>query len=247
MVTKIEWTSHTWNPTTGCTKISPGCQNCYAEIFANRLKMMKIKEYENGFNFTMHRHKLNQPLQRKKPTIYFVNSMSDLFHLDVSDFFLDRVFDTILKTPHHTYQILTKRSARMMQYFSRRSCPPNAWLGVTVEKASSKERIAHLATIEAPVRFVSFEPLLEYLGNLNLDGIGWVIVGGESGNRARPMLPQWVNPIKDQCLAEDIPFFFKQWGSWGPDGVKRSKKNNGRILNGKIYDGMPAVGGRIFL
>jgi len=237
--TKIEWTEQTWNPSTGCSKISSGCQNCYAEVMSRRLQAMNTPGYEAGFQLSLHPERLNEPLWRKKPTVYFVNSMSDLFHEDISDEFIDSVFEIINQTPHHTYQVLTKRAHRLPSYFSNRICPQNVWLGVTVEDKKTKDRIAHLKKVKATVRFISMEPLLEDLGSLNLQKIQWVIVGGESGSRARPMRQSWVESIKSQCGKFSVAFFFKQWGGWGADGVKRSKKLNGRELNGQIWNEMP--------
>lgn len=240
--TTIEWTEQTWNPTTGCTKISPGCKHCYAEVMANRLKSMGAKGYENGFDLSVLPERLTQPLKRRKPTTYFVNSMSDLFHNDIPFSFLDQVFDVIKRTPQHTYQILTKRSARMRKYFSSRVVPDNAWLGVSVENRQyGLQRIDDLREIKAGTRFLSVEPLLDDIGEINLCGIHWVIVGGESGPKARPMKVEWVESIKDQCDQYGVAFFFKQWGGWGADGKKRPKRNNGRIFAGKTWDEMPRV------
>jgi protein gp37 len=236
----IEWTEQTWNPTTGCTKVSPGCKHCYAETMARRLQAMGVPGYENGFNLAVHPKRLEQPLRRHKPTVYFVNSMSDLFHEAVSEEFLDQVFDVIERTPHHTYQILTKRADRLPQYFATRVCPPNVWLGVSVEdRCYGLPRIDHLRQVAARVRFLSVEPLLEDLGRLDLSGIHWVIVGGESGPKARPMRAKWVSAIQAQCQDAGAAFFFKQWGSWGADGVKRHKKTNGRSFNGRVWDDGP--------
>ena len=238
----IEWTEQTWNPTTGCTKVSPGCTNCYAEVMARRLEGMGTPGYENGFQLAMHESRLEQPLKRKEPTIYFVNSMSDLFHKDIPDSFLDRVFDVIRRSPQHTYQILTKRGRRLPKYFATHECPRNVWLGVSVEnRRNGLPRIDELRKVDARVRFLSVEPLLEDLGSFNLDGIGWVIVGGESGHRARPMKPGWVQSVKRQCDRAGVPFFFKQWGKYGPDGVGRSKSANGRRLAGKTWNAYPAM------
>lgn len=237
---KIEWTEQTWNPTTGCTKISPGCKNCYAEKMAHRLKAMGAGGYENGFELAVHKNRLEQPLKRKKPTVYFVNSMSDLFHEDISNDFIDKVFSVIEATPQHTYQILTKRSQRLPIYFKNRKCPDNVWLGVSVEnRQHGIKRIDHLRQVKAKIRFLSVEPLLEDVGLLNLKKIHWVIVGGESGPKARPMKPEWAEKIRTQAEKSGAVYFFKQWGSWGADGVKRSKQANGRTLNGYIYDGYP--------
>lgn len=237
---KIEWTEQTWNPTTGCTKISPGCKYCYAEVMARRLHAMGASGYENGFKLALHPKRVVQPLERQKPTIYFVNSMSDLFHCDIPDSFLDEVFAVIEKTPQHTYQILTKRAERLPEFFADRRCPPNVWLGVSVEdRAYGLPRIDHLRRVDANVRFLSIEPLLEDLGQFDLGGVHWVIVGGESGHKARPMQEAWVERIKRQADKAGVAFFFKQWGGWGADGVKRHKKANGRIFKGKTWDAVP--------
>lgn len=237
---KIEWTEQTWNPVTGCTKISPGCKYCYAETMAHRLHAMGTRGYENGFKLSLLPERLTQPLVRKKPTKYFVNSMSDLFHEDVDDAFIDQVFDVIRQTPQHVYQILTKRAERMADYFASRQVPTNAWLGVSVEdREYGKPRIRQLKKVNAAVRFLSIEPLLEDLGKLPLAGIHWVIVGGESGQHARPMHTDWVDNIHEQCRHANVAFFFKQWGGWGADGKKRNKKSNGRTYHGKVWNEMP--------
>ncbi len=237
--TKIEWTEQTWNPSVGCSKISAGCANCYAKVMARRLKAMGVKGYENEFEFTLLPHRLEQPLKIKKPTMFFVNSMSDLFHEKMPFEYLDKVFDVIGRTPQHNYQILTKRAEIMFEYFRNRHVPENAWLGVTVENRKVKNRIAFLKKINAKTRFLSMEPLLEDPGALQLSGIHWVIVGGESGIKARPMKRSWVTSIKEQCDRQNVAFFFKQWGAWGQDGIKRNKKLNGRKLNGNIYNNFP--------
>jgi len=240
--TTIEWTEQTWNPTTGCTKISPGCKHCYAEVMAKRLQAMGARGYENGFNLSILPERLEQPLKRRKPTTYFVNSMSDLFHNDIPFAFLDKVFNVIKRTPQHTYQILSKRSARMLKYFSSREVPDNVWLGVSVENRKyGVQRINDLRKIKAGIRFLSVEPLLEDIGKIDLCGIHWVIVGGESGPKARPMKEEWVETIKIQCAQKGVAFFFKQWGGWGADGERRPKRNNGRLLAGKTWDEMPSV------
>jgi len=239
---KIEWTEQTWNPTTGCTKISPGCKHCYAETMAKRLQAMGARGYENGFKLSILSERLDEPLKRRKPTTYFVNSMSDLFHNEISFAFLDEVFSVIERTPQHTYQILTKRASRMRKYFSldRRIVPANAWLGVSVEdRKYGLPRIDELRQINAPIRFLSIEPLLENLGAINLTNIHWAIVGGESGPKARPMRPEWVKAVKEQCEESGTAFCFKQWGGWGADGIKRAKKQNGRKFAGKTWDQMP--------
>ena len=240
----IEWTERTWNPVTGCTKVSAGCKNCYAETMAHRLRAMGAAGYENGFALSLHEGRLDAPRRRKTPTIYFVNSMSDLFHPGVPFPFIDKVMDTIRETPRHTYQILTKRPKVMRQYFSVRAAPPNAWLGVSVEnKRHGVPRIGILRDISAEVRFLSVEPLLEDLGDIrrSLEGIHWVIVGGESGRKARPMQKEWVANIKRQCRAANAKFFFKQWGAWGADGVKRGKHANGRSFQKRTWDEMPKI------
>lgn len=239
-ISKIEWTDASWNPVTGCTKISSGCQHCYAEVMARRLCAMRVEKYRNGFQVTLHEDCLNEPMAWKKPKTIFVCSMSDLFHRDVPFEFIDKVFSVIEKTPHHRYQILTKRADRMAQYFETRVVPNNAWLGVTVDVLSSKPRIDALRGINGvPIRFLSCEPLLEDLGQINLEGIDWIIVGGESGRMARPMKEEWVLNIKHQVEAAEKAFFFKQWGTWGSDGIKRNKRKNGKSLQGSICQAMP--------
>ena len=204
--------------------------------------------YENGFDLTLMPDRLEQPINRKTPTVYFVNSMSDLFHEGIPDEFIDKVFSTIRKTPQHTYQILTKRGERLPEYFANRKCPDNVWLGVTVEdKKYGLPRIDHLRKVSARIRFLSVEPLLEDLGEMNLDGIHWVIVGGESGHKARPMSQEWVENIQWQAEEAKVAFFFKQWGGWGADGVKRNKKANGRLLHGRTWDAYPDLAGALFL
>jgi protein gp37 len=239
---RIEWTEQTWNPVVGCTKVSPGCAHCYAESMAQRLKAMGTPGYESGFDLTLLPERLAQPLQRKKPTTYFVNSMSDLFHDGVPFTYIDQVFDVIRQTPHHTYQILTKRADRLAEYWGKRKAPDNAWLGVSVEnRKHGVPRINELRKVKASIRFLSVEPLLEDVGMLNLRGIHWVIVGGESGPKARPMQRSWVESIRDQCEDSGVAFFFKQWGGWGADGQRRAKKYNGRELNGRTWDELPHV------
>lgn len=236
----IEWTEHTWNPVTGCTKISPGCKHCYAETMTRRLTAMGTNGYENGFKLTAHPERLQQPKARKSPTTYFVNSMSDLFHEDVADAFIEQVLQVCRETPHHTYQVLTKRAERLPIFFANRECPTNVWLGVSVEdKKYGVPRIAQLRKVKAAVRFLSVEPLLEDVGTLNLKGIHWVIVGGESGAKARPMRPEWAERVHRQAIAQGVAFFFKQWGAWGADGVRRDKKSNGRELAGRKWNDFP--------
>lgn len=238
---RIEWTEQTWNPTVGCTKVSPGCKNCYAEMMARRLRAMGVKGYENGFRLSLVPSRLQEPLRRSRPTVYFVNSMSDLFHEKVPFEYIDQIFDVIRRSRQHTFQVLTKRATRMATYFKDRQVPSNAWLGVSVEnKKHGVPRIDLLRGVNARIRFLSVEPLLEDVGQLDLTGIHWVIVGGESGVRARPMQLKWANSIRRQCEKSEVAFFFKQWGAWGPDGQKRSKKANGRELAGETWDAMPA-------
>jgi protein gp37 len=203
---------------------------------------MGVRGYENGFRLNLLPERLTEPLKRRKPTIYFVNSMSDLFHEDVPDAFIRQVFDVIRQTPQHTYQILTKRADRLPGFFSNYEAPRNAWLGVSVEdKKHGPPRIDALRQVAAHIRFLSVEPLLEDLGDIDLRGIHWVIVGGESGPKARPMKQEWVVNIQRQCEQQNVAFFFKQWGGWGADGKKRAKKQNGRVLLGKTWDEMPSL------
>lgn len=239
-ISRIEWTEQTWNPTVGCTKLSAGCKHCYAETMAKRLQAMGAPGYERAFELQLLPHRLNDPVKRKKPTVYFVNSMSDLFHDRIPDAYIEQVFDVIAQTPHHTYQILTKRGARLARYFKHREVPPNAWLGVSVEnRRHGVPRIAHLRQVPARIRFLSVEPLLEDVGELDLTDIHWVIVGGESGPKARPMKPEWADSVRRQCEAQNVAFFFKQWGGWGADGKRRAKHANGRELHGRTWDAMP--------
>ncbi len=229
---KIEWTESTWNPVTGCTKISSGCLHCYAERMALRLKAMGQPNYRNGFKVTCHRHTLDIPLRWKKPQKVFVNSMSDLFHKDVPNDFIFDIFSTMRQAKQHQYQILTKRAERLAELSPELSWLENIWMGVTVESADYKHRIDYLRYTGANIKFLSLEPLLGDLGELNLDEIDWVIVGGESGPGARPIEINWVRNIREQCLAQNVPFFFKQWG-----GV--NKKKTGRLLDGETWDEMP--------
>lgn len=238
---KIEWTEATWNPSVGCDKVSAGCKFCYAETMANRLRLMGASGYEDGFDFKILPDRLDGPKKIKRPTKFFVNSMSDLFHEKMPFNYLDKVFDTIRDTPQHTYQILTKREDILISYFSNRLVPDNVWLGVTVEIAKKKNRIDALRSIDAKIRFLSIEPLLENIGVLDLTDIHWVIVGGESGSRARPMKSQWAAEIQRQCDDQEVSFFFKQWGTWGEDGQKRNKKANGRLLLGKEWNEEPIL------
>lgn len=239
-MSKIEWTGDTWNPVTGCTKISDGCKNCYAEVTALRLKAMGQDKYRNEFEVTLHEDALRDPIHWKNQNMIFVCSMGDLFHADVPFSFIDKVMETIKAAFWHQFQILTKRPERMAEYFAVRKIPKNVWLGTTVENQAVKGRIDSLRGLDAPVRFLSCEPLLEDLGELDLTGIDWVIVGGESGGKARPMKEKWVLSIKEQVEKQGVAFFFKQWGTWGNDGVKRSKKANGKLLQGLVCQEMPS-------
>ncbi|MGC8743827.1 MAG: DUF5131 family protein [Verrucomicrobiia bacterium] len=239
--TNIEWTERVWNPSVGCDKVSAGCKNCYAEVFARRLQAASLKDYESGFSFKILPHRLYEPLKIKKPSKFFVNSMSDLFHEKMPYDFLDQVFEVIRATPHHIYQILTKRNEIMVDYFKNRAIPSNVWLGVSVENANYKHRITSLKSVPATIRFVSFEPLIGPLGEIDFEGIHWAIIGGESGKRARPIKQSWIEQIFVQCKQQRVAFFFKQWGTWGADEIKRSKKDNGRIFKGKLWDEYPDV------
>jgi len=226
--TKIQWATDSWNPVTGCTKISPGCDNCYAERFAERWRGIKDHPYEQGFDLKLHEDRLEIPLGWKKPRRIFVNSMSDLFHVDISGEFVQKVFDVMRRTNWHIFQVLTKRPIQMRFI----DWPDNVWGGTSVEMKRYKHRIDMLRKVDIKTRFLSFEPLLQFMGEIDLSGIHWVIVGGESGPGARPMDPFWIRGIRDQCLKAKIPFFFKQWG-----GVR--KKETGRTLDGRTWDEMP--------
>jgi protein gp37 len=228
----IEWTESTWNPTTGCDILSPGCEHCYAERMSLRLQAMGRAKYANGFQLTLHENALELPLTWKKPQRIFVNSMSDLFHHDVPEDFIKRVFDTMARAHWHQFQILTKRSGRLLAISDELDWPANVWMGVSVETAEFKSRIDHLRNTKAAVKFLSVEPLLGPLGLLDLNGIDWIIVGGESGPGARPMKYEWVTDIRLQCEQARVPFFFKQWG-----GVQ--KKRAGRELDGRTWDELP--------
>ena len=240
-MSKIEWTEKTWNPMTGCTKYSQACTNCYAEVMAKRLSGMPAsrEKYKNGFKLTLHPESLEEPLKWKKPQMVFVVSMGDLFHEDVPFEFIDRVFGIIRKTPQHTYQVLTKRAKRMAEYFDTRFTPKNVWLGVTCEHAQHYQRISYLRQIPATVRFLSCEPLMSDMHDIYLGGIDWVITGGESGVNARRTPADWFRILRDQCRRSNVPFFFKQWGAWGEDGVKRSKYANGSLLDGREWKEYP--------
>jgi protein gp37 len=230
---KIEWTDATWNPLTGCDKVSPGCAHCYAEVQSARLQRMGQRNYQNGFSLTLHPHMLEQPLRWQRPRTIFVNSMSDLFHAAVPMEYIRRVFQVMVETPRHRYQVLTKRAERLAELAPQLPWPDNVWMGVSVENHRYTHRIDCLRQVPASIRFLSCEPLLGPLHGLDLVGIHWVIVGGESGPGARPMQEDWVRNIKRQCDRDGVAFFFKQWG-----GV--NKKAAGRLLDGQTWDGMPA-------
>ncbi|MHC4402365.1 MAG: DUF5131 family protein [Planctomycetota bacterium] len=229
----IEWTEATWNPVTGCTKISPGCAHCYAERMAKRLKAMGQRRYRNGFRVTLQPDALEQPLRWKRPRMIFVNSMSDLFHKDVPAEFIARTFRVMEKASQHTFQVLTKRPERAVELVSRLPWPENVWMGASLERDDYVWRVDHLTHVPARIRFLSLEPLLGPMPDLALDGVHWVIVGGESGPRARPMDLQWVLQIRDKCVDRGVAFFFKQWG-----GV--NKKKSGRVLDGKEWNEVPS-------
>jgi protein gp37 len=232
--TKIEWTQMTWNPITGCSKVSAGCKNCYAERLSKRLKAMGVLRYQNGFKVTLHEDILEAPMKWKKSRLIFANSMSDLFHEDVPLDFVLSVFGVMAHCPQHIFQILTKRSSQLVTLATKINWPDNVWMGVTVEDKDAVYRVHDLVTVPASVRFLSCEPLIGEINNLPLDGIHWVIVGGESGPKARPMKPEWVELIYSQCREKNVPFFFKQWG-----GVR--KKQAGRLLHGQKFDDMPRI------
>lgn len=228
----IEWTEATWNPLTGCTKISPGCKNCYAERMSLRLQAMGQPNYKNGFKLSLHEEMLEYPLKWKKPRIIFVNSMSDLFQKTVPFEFIKKTFEVMSSAHWHIFQVLTKRSDRLLELSSFLPWSPNVWMGVSVENEDCNFRADHLRKTGAAVKFLSLEPLLGPIEDLNLNGINWVIVGGESGPGARPMNPEWVFDIRDQCIQAKVPFFFKQWGGF-------NKKKNGRELGGQTWDQIP--------
>lgn len=231
---KIEWTELTWNPTTGCNKVSQGCKFCYAEVMARRLKAMGLEKYRNGFELTLHENALKIPYTWKQPKIVFVNSMSDLFHKDIPLEFIQRVFKVMNDNPQHVFQVLTKRADVLLKYHKELEWTHNIWMGVSVEDSNSLGRINFLRRTRAKVKFLSCEPLIGPLNNLNLKKIDWVIVGGESGRRPRPMKPEWVFEIHNRCIEAKVPFFFKQWGG-------TNKKKTGRVLKGKTYSEMPIV------
>lgn len=232
----IEWTDATWNPVTGCTEISPGCDRCYAARFSERFRGVPGHPFEGGFDLTLRPERLEQPLRWRRPRRVFVNSMSDLFHKDVPQPFIERVFDSMERAHWHQFQLLTKRSSLMRDFlrerYASRPAPGHLWLGVSVEDHARLSRVRHLQQAPAAVRFLSIEPLIAPVGALDLAGIHWVIVGGESGPRARPLAPEWVRDIRDQCRAAGVPFFFKQWGGLRP-------KQGGRTLDGREWDEFP--------
>ncbi len=230
--TKIEWTDTTWNPVTGCTPISEGCQNCYARVMAKRLKAMGCKRYDNGFQVTIHPDLLAVPLRWRKPRMVFANSMGDIFHEDVPFEFVQQIFDTMAKADRHIFQVLTKRSTRMLELSKKLSISKNVWMGVTIESAKYTYRADNLRQIAAKIKFLSIEPMIGPVDDLDLEGIDWVITGGESGARARAIKESWVLAIRDNCITNSVPFFFKQWG--GPN-----KKKTGKLLQGKVWHQYP--------
>ena len=231
---RIEWTHKTWNPVTGCSSISEGCRNCYARRIARNLRHVGVEKYRNGFRVTLHEKALLNPLKWKKPHIIFVNSMSDVFHEEVPFDYILRIFDVMNRARRHIFHVLTKRSQRLLELNPRIPWSPHIWMGVTVENSDNVFRIDHLRKTDAAIRFLSMEPLLGPVRNLDLEGIDWVIVGGESGPRARPMKKEWVEDVRDQCLEKGVAFFFKQWGGF-------NKKKNGRILDGRKWEQTPEI------
>jgi len=240
--TTIEWTDATWNPVTGCTKISAGCDNCYAERFSERFRSVPGHPFEHGFDLTLRPERLDQPLRWREPRMIFVNSMSDLFHKEVPQEFISHVCDTMERADWHTFQVLTKRSSLLRDFLRKRYAgtrgPSHIWFGVSVEDGSKKSRIEHLRQAPAGIRFLSIEPLIGSMGALELDGIDWVIVGGESGPRARPMKAEWVRSVRDQCKKQNVAFFFKQWGGLRP-------KSGGRTLDGREWSQFPEVASNV--
>lgn len=232
----IEWTQMTWNPVTGCSKVSQGCKHCYAQRLAVRLQAMGLDRYQNGFDVTLHWDLIDLPTRWKRPRLVFVNSMSDLFHDEVPVNFIQRIFEVMAGCPQHTFQVLTKRSQRLREIASELKWPSNVWMGVSVESSAALPRVQDLAVVPAKVRFLSVEPLLGSIEFMPLSNIDWVIVGGESGPGARAMKKEWVESILKQCRHAGVPFFFKQWG-----GVR--KKRSGRLLNGQTFDEMPSHSG----
>lgn len=233
----IEWTEATWNPVTGCSQVSPGCAHCYAKTFAERWRGIPSHPYEQGFDLKLWPERLEQPLKWQRPRLIFVNSMSDLFHEDVPDHFIQEVFDVMVRAEHHTFQVLTKRHERMVELAPRLPWPGNVWMGVSIENKRWTIRADYLREVNAAVRFVSAEPLLGYLHGLGLTDIDWLIVGGESGAGHRPVKLEWIRDIRDQCVAANVPFFFKQWGGFRP-------KSGGRTLDGAVWDETPLTRNR---
>lgn len=235
---QIEWTDATWNPVTGCTKLTAGCDNCYAQRFSERFRGVPGHPFETGFDLTLRPGRIEQPIQWKKPRMIFVNSMSDLFHKSVPTAYVERVFEVMERANHHIFQVLTKRSSLLRNFVNTRyagtRAPSHIWLGVSIESPNVLVRLKHLQQTKASVRFVSFEPLLEHMGKLPLSGIDWAIVGGESGHNARPMQSGWVRDIRDQCKAQDVAFFFKQWGG-------HTSKANGNTLDGRQWMNFPSI------
>jgi protein gp37 len=230
----IEWTEATWNPTTGCSKVSQGCKFCYAEVMSKRLRSMGVEKYSDGFEIAMHEEELMRPFSWKKPKLVFVNSMSDLFHESVTDEFIHKVFDTMCSNSKHTFQILTKRTQRLAEMSSDLRWEKNIWIGTSIENQHVAGRLSDLKRVPAAIRFLSCEPLLGPLEDLDLTGVNWLIAGGESGPKARPMKEKWVLSLKDQCMEHGVKFFFKQWGG-------KNKKRAGRVLQGQTYDEMPNI------
>jgi protein gp37 len=237
----IEWTNATWNVITGCDKVSPGCKNCYAERYSLRLKKMRVKKYKNGFKIMFHPNAMDYPLSLKQPRLIFVNSMSDLFHKSIPFTIISKIFDVMKKANWHTYQILTKRSERLKEFGKfYGKFPSNVWIGVSVENQFYKYRIKDLIDVDAKIHFISLEPLLGSMGKLDLDHIEWVITGGESGKNYRECQIEWIREIRDQCLKQSVPFFFKQWGGL-------TAKSNGRVLDSKIWQEFPKIENEIVL
>jgi protein gp37 len=230
----IEWTEFSWNPVTGCTKVSSGCANCYAERMAYRLQAMGVERYKSGFTVRTHPHVLDAPMKWRRPRVIFVNSMSDLFHEDVPSSFIKRIFNIMNQCPQHTFQVLTKRSHRLEEISADVHWTHNIWMGVTVENREVVDRVRHLRECHSRVNFISCEPLLGPIPHLDLKKVDWVIVGGESGPKARPMQREWATSIRDQCVKAGVPYFFKQWGGW-------NKKAAGRILDGRLWNQMPPL------
>lgn len=240
-ISSIEWTEATWNPTTGCTKVSPGCTHCYAERMAIRLQAMGQERYRNAFELTLQDDVVDLPLRWKKPRLIFVNSMSDLFHPSVPSEFIERCFAVMEQAQQHVFQVLTKRPERAVEMAAVLPWSSNIWMGTSIENGRYLHRISDLRTVPAEVRFLSIEPLLGPIDDLPLNDIHWVITGGESGPRARPMRPEWARQIRDQCIKAQVPFFFKQSGAFYQKGVRRSKKANARVLDGELWNEMPCV------